>query len=285
MSASTAVSTSFTAAFSDLPANARKTALKSVIGSLNSSVIGYVRTHIRQSRFENISREVVIPTIDDYNDAQAQIGEAAADDRAMNDMGLAYRVPAIEVARKLEVLRGWCITMLADIARTPNDVPLSISDTLTFQMTREPNINAPALKALAAALELDVEALTAAKVKMHQDDLSELQDMAGQIATMVSEFPEGDDDEDMAEEAFDQLPVQLQYKLMATVSTACKKAGDRALTELLRFNRISAAGDIALIKGVCRQVNAWGTAFISQRSAEFDAYVERGGRLAEMAVM
>ena len=280
-----AISTSFTAAFDDLPANARKTALKSVIGSLNSSIIGYVRTHIRSSRFENISREVTRPTIDDYNNAQAQIGEATADDRALNDMGLAHRVPAIEIARRLEVLRGWCTVKLADVAKGVNDVPLSIGNTLQFQLSREPNINAPALKALAAALELDVEALTAAKVKMHNDDLTELQDMAGQIETLIAEFPESDDDEGIAEEAFEQLPVQLQYKLMATLTTACDKASARALQDLLRFNRIAAAGDIALIKGVCRQVNTWGSNFITKHESEINEYVDRGGRLAEMVVM
>ena len=280
------MTTTFTAVFEALPINARKSALKSLTGSLNSSIIGYVRTHIRQSRYENVSREPSAPTIDTFNDAMSQIDERVADQRALNDMGLAQQVPAISTAHSLELVRNFCVMQLADIARTPNDTPLSIDDTLNFQLSREPNINEPALKALAAALDLDVDALKAAKVKMFNDDRTELVDMRDQIADIVREFDiDGCEDEEHVEAAFAALPAQLQYKLMATLTTSLKKSSERALQDLLRFNRIAAAGDIQLIKAVCKEINAWGRNFAVSHSVELDAFIERGGQLAEMATL
>ena len=96
-----------------LPVMPRKGLLKTLIGSLNSSIISYTRGHIRQSRYENISNQAEAPTIDAFNEAMADIHEESADRKALEDMGLNTAMPNIEIARKLDVVRLWAIGELA----------------------------------------------------------------------------------------------------------------------------------------------------------------------------
>lgn len=265
-----------------LPTQPRKMVLKSLIGSLNSSIIGYVRGHIRNSRYENVSRAPTEPTIDVFNEALAEQQESLHDARALKEMGLDAVMPAIEVAHKLETVRCWAIEELTSLATHPADVPLTIKNTIEFQIKREPDINEPALKALAQAIQVDLDALKAAKVKMHQDDRDELIDMQGQIIDTVSDLDiEGIDVED----AIDSLPVHLRYKLMATLATSIKKAGDKALQSLLRYNRLESAGDITMIKATHAEVYAAIQELTNKEAVSLGEYQDRGGRLVEVLPM
>lgn len=263
-----------------LPVRPRKQVLKSLIGSLNSSIIGYVRGHIRNSKYENASRDGQEQSIDKYNEAMAAQLEHVADAQALKDMGLNVTMEPLDVARHLEAIRGWAIESLVDMASHPNDVPLTISDTIKFQLNSEPNINEPALKALALALQMDLEALRAAKVKVLQDDRDELLDMSGQIIDLAEHL--GVDSME-AEEAFSGLPVQIQYKLAATLANGIKKSGDSALAALLRYNRLESAGDITMIKDAHRQVYDWIKAFTQTNLVALTEYQDNGGKLAEVA--
>lgn len=265
-----------------LPTQPRKLVLKSLIGSLNSSIIGYVRGHIRNSRYENVSRAPTEPTIDAFNEALAEQQESLHDVQALKEMGLDAVMPAIEVAHKLETVRCWAIEELTSLATHPADVPLTIKNTIEFQIKREPDINEPALKALAQAIQVDLDALKAVKVKMHQDDRDELIDMQGQIIDTVSDLDiEGIDVED----AIDSLPVHLRYKLMATLATSIKKAGDKALQSLLRYNRLESAGDITMIKATHAEIYAAIQELTNKEAVSLGEYQDRGGRLVEVLPM
>lgn len=272
-----------------LPVMPRKGLLKTLIGSLNSSIISYTRGHIRQSRYENISNNNESPTIDAFNEAMADIHEQTADRAALEDMGLSVTMPNIEIARKLDVVRLWAIGELAMLANHPSDVALTIRDTITFQIKAEPNINEPALKALALALNQDVEVLKAAKLKIIENERDELIKMAGQIIDTVHSLNIFDDDDQadsaQADDAVSALPHHIQYKLGASVLRGLKKGGDKALASLLRYNRLESAGDIALIKGTHNELVVNMKLFSEQHVEELTAYQERGGQLAEISMM
>jgi len=257
----------------------RKHVLKSFIGSLNASLIGFVRGHIRNSRYENISRSAEAPTIDAFNEALADHNEFAADAEALTSMGLRTTMAAIDVAWRLETLRVWAIGQLAEIANNPSDIPLTIANTLDFQIRRKPDINIAALKAVAQAINIDYDTLHAAKVKMFEDDTRELIDMRGQIIDTIAGLDVSDVTPD---HAFDSLPAHLRYKLVAAVAVALKKAADKALTDLLRYNRIDSAGDITLIKAAHAGVLADLKALYDKESHALGEYIERGGRLLEV---
>lgn len=272
-----------------LPVMPRKSLLKTLIGSLNSSIISYTRGHIRQSRYENISNGSDSPTIDAFNEAMADIHEEAADRNALEDMGLTVTMPNIEIARKLDVVRLWAIGELAALANHPSDVALTVRDTITFQIKSSPDINEPALKALALALNQDFEVLKAAKLKLIEDERDELIKMAGQIIDTVHSLNSFDDDDQVdsaqADDAESALPHHIQYKLGASVLRGLKKGGDKALASLLRYNRLESAGDIALIKGAHNELVVNMKLFSEQHVEELTAYQERGGQLAEISMM
>lgn len=270
---------SFTTLVAQLPTQPRKQVLKSVIGSLNSSIIGYVRGHIRNSKYDNISRAAEEPTIDALNEALAEQAEALHDAQALRDMGLKTMMPAIEVAHRLEAIRCWAINELASMASHPADVPLTIKDTIDFQLKREPDINEPALKALAQAINIDLEAIKAAKLKMYADDRAELLDMSGQILDTIGSL---DVDGIAADDACDELPAHLRYKMLAVLAQAIEKSGDKALASLLRYNRLESAGDITLIKATHASVYAELRTLYKQETESLNDYVERGGRLIEV---
>lgn len=271
-----------------LPVMPRKGLLKTLIGSLNSSIISYTRGHIRQSRYENISNQAEAPTIDAFNEAMADIHEESADRKALEDMGLNTAMPNIEIARKLDVVRLWAIGELAALANHPSDVALTVRDTITFQIKSSPDINEPALKALALALNQDFEVLKAAKLKLIEDERDELIKMAGQIIDTVHSLNSSDEEEvdsAQADDAVSALPRHIQYKLGASVLRGLKKGGDKALASLLRYNRLESAGDIALIKGAHNELVVTMKAFAEQHIEELTAYQERGGQLAEISLM
>lgn len=271
-----------------LPVMPRKGLLKTLIGSLNSSIISYTRGHIRQSRYENISNQAEAPTIDAFNEAMADIHEESADRKALEDMGLNTAMPNIEIARKLDVVRLWAIGELAALANHPSDVALTVRDTITFQIKSSPDINEPALKALALALNQDFEVLKAAKLKLIEDERDELIKMAGQIIDTVhslNSFDEEEVDAAEADDAVSALPRHIQYKLGASVLRGLKKGGDKALASLLRYNRLESAGDIALIKGAHNELVLAMKTFAEEHVEELTAYQERGGQLAEISLM
>lgn len=271
-----------------LPVVPRKGLLKTLIGSLNSSIISYTRGHIRQSRYENISNQAEAPTIDAFNEAMADIHEESADRKALEDMGLNTAMPNIEIARKLDVVRLWAIGELAALANHPSDVALTVRDTITFQIKSSPDINEPALKALALALNQDFEVLKAAKLKLIEDERDELIKMAGQIidtAHSLNSFDEEEVDAAQADDAVSALPRHIQYKLGASVLRGLKKGGDKALASLLRYNRLESAGDIALIKGAHNELVLAMKTFAEEHVEELTAYQERGGQLAEISLM
>lgn len=271
-----------------LPVMPRKGLLKTLIGSLNSSIISYTRGHIRQSRYENISNQAEAPTIDAFNEAMADIHEESADRKALEDMGLNTAMPNIEIARKLDVVRLWAIGELAALANHPSDVALTVRDTITFQIKSSPDINEPALKALALALNQDFEVLKAAKLKLIEDERDELIKMAGQIIDTVHSlnlFDEEEVDAAQADDAVSALPRHIQYKLGASVLRGLKKGGDKALASLLRYNRLESAGDIALIKGAHNELVLAMKTFAEEHVEELTAYQERGGQLAEISLM
>lgn len=271
-----------------LPVMPRKGLLKTLIGSLNSSIISYTRGHIRQSRYENISNQAEAPTIDAFNEAMADIHEESADRKALEDMGLNTAMPNIEIARKLDVVRLWAIGELAALANHPSDVALTVRDTITFQIKSSPDINEPALKALALALNQDFEVLKAAKLKLIEDERDELIKMAGQIIDTVhslNSFDEEEVDAAQADDAVSALPRHIQYKLGASVLRGLKKGGDKALASLLRYNRLESAGDIALIKGAHNELVLAMKTFAEEHVEELTAYQERGGQLAEISLM
>lgn len=274
-----------------LPSSIQKNVIKSLGGSLNSSIIGYTRSHIRQSRYENVSRELQgdeVPTIDRFNDSRAEADERLAAALAMQDAGVAPSndLPPLTIAHHLSFIRAHFSEELLAKASHPRDVLLSIPETLAFQISRSPQVDEAALRKLIEVLELEttVEELAAIKRKDHMRDHQELLDMRGQILDTIGSFSHNIDADTDAEveHTFDQLPAPIQYRLVVSIGKALQNVGKQALSRIMR-GQLDAAGDTKLIAPVIEDCRDWLQEIYRKYSADLDAFTERGGSLPELS--
>lgn len=275
-------SITLTAVHCELPVITSKQILKSMIGSLNATAIAYARGHLRYAPAEQSVPADEVNTIDKYNDAQAALAEANEQQQAASGMGFNTQMQSGELATRLMYLRGYFAQELLRMQATANDVPLSIAETVKFQMERQPTTDEAMLEALAAAVEIDVEVLKAGKLEMDVSDAADLKANAGKIITFLSKFEDNEVDDAAAVEAcIDELPAHVVYKLMFAATRAYDKANKRALQALLR-GKLDAAGDIKMLKAQKEAALVWLKTLSIARAAELNDYLERGGNLPEI---
>lgn len=259
--------------------------LKSLIGSLNATAIAYARGHLRFNAMENIAARKgkdEVPTIDDFNDAQAAIDESKfRNDVVAPSMGFATQMPSGDLAGNLMMLREFCAAQLEQLKVAATDVPLSIAETVKFQMDRQPDVNDARIEALAEAVEMDADTLKAANLQMIADDAADLRANAGKIITFLDKFGSVQLNEGEIESLFDKLPAHVQLKLVYAGVRAHDSATKKAMMALLR-GKLDAAGDIRLIKAHREELMTWLRTFSIVKRAELDDYIERGGMLPDV---
>lgn len=275
-------SISLTAVHCELPTIVSKQILKSMIGSLNATSIAYARGHLRFAPAEQSTDADDVNTIDKFNDAQAAVAEANEQQHAATGMGFNTQMQSGELATRLMILRGYFAQELLRMQSTPNDVPLSIAETVKFQMERQPTTDEAMLEALAAAVEIDVEVLKAGKLELDVSDAADLKANAGKIITFLSRFEDNEvDDAAYVEANCDLLPAHVVYKVMFAAVRAYDKACKRALQSLLR-GKLDAAGDLKMVKAQKEAALVWLKTLSIARRVELDEYLERGGMLPEI---
>lgn len=288
----------------NLPTIVSKSIVKSMIGSLNATAIAYARMHLRYDRKADTDD---IPTIDKLNDEMAAVAEQIERQRVAAEMGHAIQMPTAELIERLMALRSFYVDCLLQMKAASNDMPLTIAETLKFQMDRQPDSNDSLLVTLAEAVEIDVELLRAAQVKMLADDAADLRANAGRIADYLGQFcgtfegssaaigangkasaksavqmqTEYEFDDDAVEANFAALPKHVQYKLIGAAIRAHDKSNTKALQQLLR-GKLDAAGDIKMLKANRSELIVWLKDFTHVNQVALDEYVERGGMLPEI---
>lgn len=279
----------------DMPLNVSKQIIKSIIGSLNATAIAYARGHLRFNAIENVAaRKDEVPTIDDYNDAQNAIDEAnTRNTEVAPGMGFNVEMQSGELAENLMRLRSFFAAWLEQHKAMQNDVPLSIAETVKFQMSRQPSNDDAMIEALALAVDIDPELLKHTKLKMEANDAADLKANAGKIITYLEAFEQygkdeagqvvcvTNDDDARIESMFATLPAHVQYKLMSAAIRAHDKAQEKALMALLR-GKLDAAGDIKMVKAHRADLLTWLVTFSKAKRVQLDAYLERGGVLMEI---
>lgn len=276
-----------------LPQRAQKQFAKSIIGSLNSSIIGNIRGHIRVDALEQVGQSDEVPNIDMFNEAMAAIDEARSRDEAFENTGMVSTMSYIEIAQRQNVIREFLVDFLQQNKSSAYDIPLSIADTLEFQVNNAPSVNEEKLKQLAEAMNLDYEQLKHVQIEAFRREKESLMKVTGQVLTIVSTLDDGfHKTEDGVEysftgtvdEAFDSLPEHVRFKLVASAIKALNKADDDALMQLLRFNKMEGATDSTLIKASRDECTKWLVAFQEKHREALDAYLERNGSLPEIVL-
>ena len=272
--------TSISTIHHNLPRIVSKSILKSFIGSLNATAIAYARGHLRYNALENVASRMGdrIPTIDDRNDADAAIAEAHQRNTFAGDQGGVIQMQSGELADRIMGMRNYFADLLEQMKEQANDVPLTIAETVQFQLDRPAENNDALVEALALAVDIDPEVLKAAKLKMTTDDATDLRANAGKIISYLESFGGQHFSDDQAEENFDALPAHVQFKFYGAVLRGYDKASEKAMISLLR-GKIDAAGDIKMLKAVKAELQNDLRIFSKKHRIELDAYIERGGSL------
>lgn len=289
--------------------------IKSMIGSLNATCIAYTRGYLRFAPKEQVNPADEVNHIDNYNDGMNAIAEAIQRDQASRDMGFNTQMNTGELIQRLMAVRSYFAAELAQLAQTKNDVPLSIAETIQFQVDRQPDDNSSFIEALAIAIEIDPTILKEANIRKNMDDARDMRENAGRIYDHLSQYDlttsTGDvksnytaaqfsklpkamqkklefaesmrGNEEFDTEAVDAniaaLPAHVQYKLMFAAHRAYAKMETKTLTALLRGGNLDAATDYKLLKMNRADIENQLRSFYTKHEVELDAYMERGGSL------
>jgi hypothetical protein len=284
---------SITTLHHDLPMNVSKQIIKSLIGSLNATAIAYARGHLRYNAVENIADYVSrCPTSTPSTRRRTMSKKNSSSNTVVADgMGFEVQMQSGELAENLMRLRGYFAAFLEQHKAQQNDVPLSIAETVKFQMSRPSTNNDDMLEALADAVDIDVDMLKAAQLKMVTDDVADLKANAGKVVTYLEAFESYDkdaaghvvavcvEDETSIESMFDTLPAHVQYKLMFA---AIARPRQGAAESRCRHSCVASSMQPATSRcsrAIAPRLNAWLGTFMLAKRTQLDAYMERGGVL------
>lgn len=285
---------SITTIHHDLFEDTSKSILSSILGSLNFRAIAYGRMALRSNALENGQRSPESAgykrisgdelNIDDRNDADAAVAEAAQREEAAPDFGFNKQMLPSELACSMMALRDFFADRVYAIGiKSQRDTPGTIAETIEFQLNREPNSEAEAkAMAIAEALDIDPLMLKAAMLEDQTRDVNDLRINAGKIITYLERFADSETSEVDAEFIFDALPAQVQYKIIAKIIMAYEKQAKYQLIKLTRGN-MDAASNYKMLKAKRAEAIVWLTTFGKAKRLELEEYMDRGGELPEFS--
>ena len=173
-----------------LPTRAGKTVLKSLVASLNQSIIGYARSHIRAEKYAAPVREVLpsdklaaelaaehgTPTFDDHNEAEIKkLAEGEGNDFIKN-AGLPVADTPLELCQRFTTLRNWLEEMLEGMADFDPvyNAPFTVANSLVYQIERIPQPNMDEIRAKAILHNIPVASLISRSIQAAMDNFTEL---------------------------------------------------------------------------------------------------------------
>ncbi len=292
-----------------LPVKAQKLVMKSLVASINQSIIGYARAHIKRLKYADRGEQLPsvklaaelaskngTNTFDNYNCEEVGKDLASESDRFMIDAGNEIVETPLQQCRKFSVLRSWLAIMLEN---TPDyvakfDSAYGVANSLAYNLSREPEDNSAAMRKLAEATGIPLERLQHAGVKQFDDSATELRDNASRILGIYDDcclFEDNlyeldpqlfsldvDTQADIGntnfEILFGSLPVQTQYKLGIKINEALIRASDDCVALMLdpkRRGSKEAVGDVRLIDAAREEHYDWLVAFDKRHGSELDA--------------
>lgn len=279
----------FSAIITSLPEQAQRFVLKSFVGTLNMSILGYLQQHVRREDPNAATaadqprnpEDDVIPTIDDFNDMLARMSEQVADERFREDAGLPPTITPMQVAEALITMREAIAAKLEQGARSPRDLGLPLIETLKFRVNQAPRIDEQEIARLAAAFNRPVAAFREAKLRNYNDERTQLMKYSAKMIEAYTAVRDnlGELEFEQCDDSLGRLPPHVQYKLMCALIDKLHKADGIEMQALLRFNRLESGSNMKLIEASVEATMAWISSFTQVYAYELAEYIERGGQL------
>ena len=259
----------------ELPRRARNATIKTIIGSMNQSIIGYARIAVRQE-------EKPTNSIDDYNDDKASNLEADTRLPLAEMSGVTLPFDAKDVTQGMVQIRNWLEGVILNDSPTKFDLPFRVCDSMQYQIDRAPRDNDTELKALAKAHDIPLAKLQEVQLKTTSDEHGELIRVRPLVLDLVASFGGQDLDAIETERIFEQLPIHLQYKIAVRALETINKQYDTTIVLFLnprQRGHSDASTDLKLIEAIRHDLHTELVHFDKTHTAELDAYIDRGGNL------
>lgn len=293
-----------------LPLRAQKQVLKTLVASMNQSVIKHARAHIREekraSRAEVLTSdrlnneralELGVPTFDQFNEIEVQkIAKGEGDSFLENSGGVIPEEPLVSCIRAT-ALRNFLVARLEN-TEDYNDVydaAFGVANSLAFNIERMPNPDLDAIKRQAEATGIAYERLVSAgamdaargrdalikdrdRILGIYEQCSMGEDTIGKSVTPISAEDMSEGIDTWIENLIQELPAPDQFKLGVKVDEIIVRAASDAVTLMMRPRQRgsnTAASDVVLIDSARAQHFKQLSTFEKKNASALDAYADQ----------
>lgn len=259
---------------------------------LNSFIIGNIQSHLRMIEREEreVNRPVNYTADEDQRNRMAEQDAAIADmlakNASMEANGFELAMPSIEVAELLVNLRSIVVQKLRYIAATSPAVGLgkvtrdpeqTIAESLAYRLSQQPAVNETLVMRLHLQTKFPLAALRKADLDGQIAARAALLVHAPRIQEIADELSwKKQIDAASAESIFDMLPAATRYRLILGVVKILNSAMAAEVKALVRFNRVDAMANYAILEPVLAAYTEWFKRFTHDNLDELSAYEERG---------
>jgi len=242
---------------------------RGVVGSINFALIalasGIIRNEIRMGGTGE--------GIDAYNELRSGQAAAEEDDRQMEEQGASTRMNPMVLGGMLRAVRGYlCDDMVAvapkvELVLSKKVVPDPyacgdrITDTLDFQISREPRGLTAAMKAEAKALNISEEELMQGFLAQNKNNVAFLATNRSLVLECIERMTFENPDTLGAEGIYDKLPAINRLRLLAACDAGLMRRATQEKKRHIVWRQADALGNVALLEGERRElrkrINAW----------------------------
>lgn len=244
----------------DLPEQARRTALYSLVGSLNARVIGACSRVVQY--IEREGHDVHTEIVNDFAKTREDASLRAASGTGHNTW-----LELLDVVALRNELRTWLTGVVNDDAVLPYSATMSF---MTSGDVRKPPKEV--VEALAIAIGLDADTINSIYTMDAARQRSEMAAKSDSIMQVVFALPEREED------TFDLLSSTTQIALANKLSSALNKARNDVVVGMLNRRSTAVMGDIPLINAAMAEID------VVIRNSESGLSGEMAQEIAEQTV-
>lgn len=194
----------------NLPSFETKQIYKSLMLSLNWSIIAFVQKHVAGDQREQVPDN---PSIDVFNDTEAAIDALLGNEAHSEEIGFTPMMPPLETAHAYAKIRKWLEIEVRQIEKNEklmlayvpvSSISTALGDTLKQMVRPQPLMSETQARAYAESRGMEVAHVMAADKRKKERSQNDTAKHAVAIAECISNFPDYSDETE-ADDAFDSL--------------------------------------------------------------------------------
>ena len=256
----------------------RKDALSSFIYTLNFQLLAKCQSEVLWGNHKTSDE----PTWDEFDKFRARQEVNANNDEFADISGGARRMPSLEIATHLGIIRAYALRRLfeTDTAGTPPSLVTSMEFKLS-RMAAEAEYISPETRQRAALAGLTAEHLHQAVRRDKLNEHARLTAASPKIIGLAHELSDAVVDEEDAERAWDSLPTLIRLDIYTLAVNAMATSFDRAVTRYAR-GKTSAWVEMQFARNMWQRGKNTREQFITRHERELENESELGYQPRDM---